>query len=79
MVTVDGDTGQLMDGEVSELKVGLTCKVQKVLATLESLVRRTKGMSSLLEVEIYWDVAVIMFLYDGFFISKQTWESPKAP
>lgn len=64
MVTVDGDTGQLMDGEVSELKVGLTCKVQKVLATLELLVRRTKGMSSLLEVEIYWDVAVIMFLYD---------------
>lgn len=41
LVTVDSDTGQLMDREVSELKLGLTCREQKVFPTHELLVKET--------------------------------------
>ncbi len=42
-VTVDGDTGQLMDGEVSELKLSLACREQKVFPTHELLIKETQG------------------------------------
>lgn len=44
--------GQLMDREVSELKLNLTWKEQKVLTTHGFLEKET-GMLSLEEVEIY--------------------------
>ena len=63
-VTVDGDTGQLMDGEVSELKVGLTCKEQKVLATHKSPVRGQRASSVMLEVEIYCEALISLCYYE---------------
>lgn len=48
LVTVVGDTEQLMDREVSEPNLALTCKEQKVSATHELL-----GVFCYVEVEIY--------------------------
>lgn len=53
LVTVDSDTGQLMDREVPELKLGLTCREQKVPATHEFLVKEKQDMLCLVDVEIY--------------------------
>lgn len=41
MLRVDGDKEQLMDREVSELKLGLACREQKVLTTHELLEKET--------------------------------------
>lgn len=50
LVTVEGDTGQLMDREVSEPNPALTCKEQKVFATHELL-----GMLCLVIMGIYFE------------------------
>lgn len=49
----DGDTEQLMDREVSELKLGLACRERKVFTTHEFLQKETYNTMCMVEVENY--------------------------